>query len=170
VTSITVLLLSFGFVYLSPQIIGAQPTDQTKSINALVKDFTVGVLQSAQTFNVNQSNTATVPFESPEGVDDSTDSKKVVKYQVKMTDGDDDLAQLIQLLSKGDIHSVNDKKDQFGLGMLLNDYYQTYLNKSYAQVKNNATLQLQAMKDYINDRYNGSTAEALSFYQSNGYY
>lgn len=78
-----------------------------------------------------------------------------------------DINWLIQKESSGNPDAENGNYK--GIGQLSEAAYQKYLNRTWAQVKGNYDLQLQAMQAYIQDRY-GSVAQAIAFWQQNGWY
>lgn len=186
--TISSLLIPFILIVANPVVLGKNINEnQSEKLSGIIGNLSDGVLQSAQTFNVDKSSTATLNFASmpepepitvsssmPVLITSSSSSNKtpsksssisiapiiVTYYNVSMTDGDSALAELIQRESGGNIYSVSPSGEHFGLGQLLNLHYQRYIGKSYSQVRNSAPEQIKAMRAYIADRY-GTTQAAL---------
>ncbi|OEY81990.1 hypothetical protein NT95_06595 [Oenococcus kitaharae] len=97
------------------------------------------------------------PLQSPAPAQSSTSTNPVIT----------DINWLIQKESSGNPDAENGSYK--GIGQLSESAYQQYLGRSWEQVKGNYALQLQAMQAYIQDRY-GSVANAIAFWQQNGWY
>ncbi|CAK1241368.1 peptidoglycan-binding protein [Fructobacillus tropaeoli] len=143
----------------------ASASDDTSNSQSQVTSLSATTTQAAQATPVATSTAAQASSTSTAAASTSSASTATTSAAVTTSTASGDINWLISRESGGNVNAQNGQF--YGIGQLSPAAYATYVPGQNYQ--GNYAVQLQAMQAYIAARY-GSVANAISHFQSNGWY
>jgi uncharacterized membrane protein len=143
----------------------ASSSDDTSNSQSQVTSLSATTTQAAQATPVATSTAAQASSTSTAAASTSSASTATTSVAATTSTASGDINWLISRESGGNVNAQNGQF--YGIGQLSPAAYATYVPGQNYQ--GNYAVQLQAMQAYIAARY-GSVANAISHFQSNGWY
>lgn len=143
----------------------ASASDDTSNSQSQVTSLSATTTQAAQATPVATSTAAQASSTSTAAASTSSASTATTSAAATTSTASGDINWLISRESGGNVNAQNGQF--YGIGQLSPAAYATYVPGQNYQ--GNYAVQLQAMQAYIAARY-GSVANAISHFQSNGWY
>ncbi|CAK1243057.1 peptidoglycan-binding protein [Fructobacillus cardui] len=143
----------------------ASSSDDTSNSQSQVTSLSATTTQAAQATPVATSTAAQASSTSTAAASTSSASTATTSAAATTSTASGDINWLISRESGGNVNAQNGQF--YGIGQLSPAAYATYVPGQNYQ--GNYAVQLQAMQAYIAARY-GSVANAISHFQSNGWY